>query len=51
LVLLPAATAQPRGKIPLVGVLEPGTIELAANPRTCHQGFRQGLRGLGYVEV
>jgi putative ABC transport system substrate-binding protein len=46
----PATTAQSRGKIPLVGVLEPGTIELAAWPQSCHQGFRQGLRDLGYVE-
>jgi putative ABC transport system substrate-binding protein len=44
-----AATAQPRGKIPRVGVLEPASPQ-TADPRGCHQGFRQGLRDLGYVE-
>jgi putative ABC transport system substrate-binding protein len=55
LVLLPlsllvaplTARAQPRGKIPLIGVLEPGSQP----PRTpCLPAFQQGLRGLGYVE-
>jgi len=41
------ARAQPRGKIPLIGVLEPGSQP----PRTpCLPAFQQGLRGLGYVE-
>jgi len=38
------AGAQSKTKIPTVGVLEP-TIE-----GTCNNGFRQGLRDLGYVE-
>jgi len=41
-----AATAQPRGTLPRVGVLDPGSP-----PGTsCLAGFRQGLRDLGYVE-
>jgi putative ABC transport system substrate-binding protein len=41
------AGAQPRGKISLIGVLEPG----AQPPRTpCLPAFQQGLRDLGYVE-
>jgi hypothetical protein len=45
LVALPAAEAQRRGTIPLVGVLEP-------NPSTtgCFAAFQQGLRDLGYVD-
>jgi putative ABC transport system substrate-binding protein len=40
------ATAQPRGTIPRVGVLDP-----SFPPGTsCLSGFRQGLRDLGYVE-
>ena len=39
-------TAQPRGTLPRVGVLDPGSP-----PGTsCLAGFRQGLRDLGYVE-
>jgi putative ABC transport system substrate-binding protein len=45
-----ATTAQPRTHIPRVGVLEPGTPQIAADVGTCHHGFRQGLRDLGYVE-
>jgi len=38
--------AQPRGTLPRVGVLDPGSP-----PGTsCLAGFRQGLRDLGYVE-
>jgi putative ABC transport system substrate-binding protein len=41
------ARAQPRGRIPLIGVLEPGSQP----PRTpCLPAFQQGLRDLGYVE-
>jgi putative tryptophan/tyrosine transport system substrate-binding protein len=36
--------AQQRAKIPLIGVLEP------TSEGTCNNGFRQGLRDLGYVE-
>lgn len=43
------AAAQPRGKIPLVGVLEAGP-QRPPTPSTCHVGFRQGLHDLGYVE-
>jgi putative ABC transport system substrate-binding protein len=45
----PAAEAQPRGKIPRIGVLAPGPQQ-QQSPVTCHAGFRQGLRDLGYVE-
>src|SRR2546422_4052547 len=40
-------TAQPRGKIPRVGVLEPTS---QARPAPCIFAFQQGLRDLGYVE-
>jgi putative tryptophan/tyrosine transport system substrate-binding protein len=41
------ATAQPQERFPLVGVLEPGPQQ----PLTrCLQGFRQGLRDLGYID-
>jgi putative tryptophan/tyrosine transport system substrate-binding protein len=39
--------AQPRGKIPLIGVLEPGSQQRHA---PCLPAFQQGLRDLGYVE-
>jgi putative tryptophan/tyrosine transport system substrate-binding protein len=42
-----ATTAQARGHIPLVGVLEPGSQQRHAD---CLPAFQQGLRGLGYVE-
>jgi putative ABC transport system substrate-binding protein len=42
-----AATAQPRGNIPKVGVLEPTS---QARPAPCLIAFQQGLRDLGYVE-
>jgi putative ABC transport system substrate-binding protein len=46
------ATAQPHGKIPLVGVLRPGypphSPENPSDPQL--NVFRQGLRDLGYVE-
>jgi putative tryptophan/tyrosine transport system substrate-binding protein len=42
-----AATAQPRGNIPLVGVLEPGSRQ---PPSDCLTALQQGLRDLGYVE-
>lgn len=40
-------TAQPRGKIPRVGVLEPTPQQY---PAPCIFAFQQGLRDLGYVE-
>ncbi|MGH7827481.1 MAG: ABC transporter substrate-binding protein [Candidatus Binatia bacterium] len=43
--LCSVAEAQQRGKIPRIGILEPG---LATN--VCNDGLRQGLRALGYVE-
>ena len=46
LVALPAAEAQRRGNIPLVGVLEP----TSSTRRRCFNVFQQGLRDLGYVE-
>jgi len=42
-----AITAQPRGKIPRVGVLEPTS---QAHPAPCLFAFQQGLHDLGYVE-
>jgi putative ABC transport system substrate-binding protein len=42
-----ATTAQPRGKPPRIGVLEPGP---QARPAPCLFAFQQGLRDLGYVE-
>jgi putative ABC transport system substrate-binding protein len=47
-VLLAAVTAQPRGTVPLVGVLDPGASAVASN--TCITNFQQGLRDLGYME-
>src|SRR5215831_18473878 len=47
LLAAPIATAQPQGKLPLVGVLEPGPSQ---PPTPCLQAFQQGLRDLGYVE-
>jgi putative ABC transport system substrate-binding protein len=48
LLAAPAATAaQPRGKMPLIGVLELGSPQ---TPLGCLVAFRQGLRDLGYVE-
>src|SRR5437867_11404396 len=41
------ARAQPRGKIPLIGVLEPGSQQRRT---PCFPAFQQGLRDLGYVE-
>src|SRR5262245_14392988 len=43
----PIATAQPRGKLPLVGVLEPGRQQSHGG---CLPAFQRGLRDLGYVE-
>ena len=43
-------TAQPRGNIPRVGVLSPGTLVHAADPKTNLHGFLRGLHDLGYVE-
>jgi ABC-type uncharacterized transport system substrate-binding protein len=42
-----ATTAQPPGKMPLIGVLELGSQQA---PIGCLVAFRQGLRDLGYVE-
>jgi putative tryptophan/tyrosine transport system substrate-binding protein len=43
----PITTAQPQGKLPLVGVLEPGRQQA---PSGCLPAFQQSLRDLGYVE-
>src|SRR6516165_324718 len=44
-----AATAQPRGHIPVVGMLRPGDTSLDSDPKSGFNAFRQGLRDLGYV--
>jgi hypothetical protein len=43
-----APAAQPQGKLPLVGVLEPGRQQLPT--ARCRPAFEQTLRNLGYVE-
>jgi hypothetical protein len=43
---LPAAMAQHPGKMPLVGILTPAATD--ATP--IFEGFRKGLRDLGYVD-
>jgi putative ABC transport system substrate-binding protein len=49
--LVPLATeAQPRGTIPVVGVLAPDTPAVLAHPTSDLAVFRQGLQELGYVE-
>ena len=42
--------AQPRGHIPVVGMLRPGDPAADAAPKSYLNAFRQGLRELGYVE-
>ncbi|HSX79720.1 MAG TPA: ABC transporter substrate-binding protein [Candidatus Saccharimonadia bacterium] len=42
--------AQPRGHIPVVGILRPGGPALDSDPKSSSNAFRQGLRELGYVE-
>jgi putative ABC transport system substrate-binding protein len=46
--LCSSAQAQQRGKIPKVGVFEPGSATSTGG--TCNKGFRRGLHNLGYVE-
>jgi putative ABC transport system substrate-binding protein len=41
----PSAEAQPKGKFPLIGVLNPGSIDVPGAV-----GFYEGLRDLGYIE-
>jgi putative ABC transport system substrate-binding protein len=51
LLAAPLATeAQPRRKIPLVGMLESGASPGSSDSPRCARFFRQGLRDLGYVE-
>ena len=45
-----AADAQSPGKPARIAVLNPGMPEYFNDPRTCPNGFMQGLRDLGYVE-
>jgi putative tryptophan/tyrosine transport system substrate-binding protein len=45
-----AVEAQPRGHIPVVGVLRPGDPSADSDPKSSLSAFRQGLRELGYVE-
>ena len=44
------AVAQPRGHIPLVGVLSPATPDDISQSGPGLHAFRQGLQELGYVE-
>ena len=44
------SAAQPRGHIPVVGLLRPGDPSFDSDPKSSFNGFRQGLRELGYVE-
>ena len=46
---LPGA-AQPRGTLPVVGVLAPDTPAVLTHPTSDLSVFRQGLRELGYME-
>ena len=46
LALCTSADAQQHRKIPKVAVLEPGSATTTGG--TCNNGFRQGLRDLGY---
>ena len=48
LVTLPAADAQPRGKVPRIGFLGDGSA--ASQAVYTLEPFREGLRELGYVE-
>jgi len=44
-------TAQPRGKLPVVGVLDPGTSDALSDRKSGRlYAFLQGLRELGYIE-
>jgi hypothetical protein len=47
LAVLPAAGAQPTGKVPRIGVLQPGTPTVATH---LLEALEQGLRERGYVE-
>jgi putative ABC transport system substrate-binding protein len=47
LVAQPVTTAQTRGHIPRLGVLEPSPQQ---HPAPCLPAFQQGLRDLGYIE-
>jgi ABC-type uncharacterized transport system substrate-binding protein len=42
--------AQPRGHIPVVGVLSPSASEVLSDPKRGLYAFVQGLHELGYVE-
>src|SRR4029453_10952257 len=44
------SAAQPRGHMPVVGVLSPATSEALSDPKRGLSAFVQGLRELGYVE-
>jgi putative ABC transport system substrate-binding protein len=45
-----APEAQPRGHIPVVGILRPGEPAADSAPKSYLNAFRHGLRELGYVE-
>jgi len=44
------AEAQQAGKVPLIGILSPGSAGLRDSYLQLLEAFRQGLRDLGYVE-
>src|SRR4029453_1644756 len=43
------SAAQPRGHMPVVGMLRPGEPSADSDPKSSLSAFRQGLRELGYV--
>jgi putative tryptophan/tyrosine transport system substrate-binding protein len=50
IVVASPSDAQPRGHIPIVGVLRPGDLSYDSAPKSTFNAFRQGLYELGYVE-
>jgi len=51
ILVVPLATdAQPRGHIPVIGLLRPGDLSYDSAPKSTFNAFLQGLHELGYVE-
>jgi len=47
---IPFVEAQQAGKVPVIGILSPGSVGLRDTYLQFVEAFRQGLRDLGYVE-